>query len=206
MRMPFPSTDAPSDERHLLPHTGEEIEGQLSAIMLDTIRQWCRYLLSKRSEVAQMDYKDAYMAKVIMDIHRKRTGKRLVRVPLARLDPIHRIDRDSALRTMRERAEALRAHRDRLLAAKLLDIETLQSIIPSVSQIKVVRDSERWLAFEGNGRLYAMREIFTADDGMQVEVEEYVFDDPRSIQRRLHRVRKLNRLRTLPDSSTDQLP
>lgn len=174
--------------------------------MPDTIRQWSHYLLSKRSEVAQMDYKDAYMAKVVMDIHRKRGSKRLMRVPLAQLEPIHRIDRDSALRAMRERAEALRAHRDRLLTAKLLDIETLQAIIPSVSQIKVVQDGGRWLAFEGNGRLYAMREVFTADDGMQVEVEEYVFDDPRSIHRRLHRIRKLNRLRTLPDSSPDQLP
>jgi hypothetical protein len=162
--------------------------------MLDTIRQWWHYLLNKRSEVAQMDYKDAYMAKVIMDIHRKRSGKRLMRVPLARLEPIHRIDRESALRSARERAEALRAHRDALLASKFLDSGALQAIIPSVSQIKVVRDGDRWLAFEGNGRLYAMREIFTADDGMQVEVEEYVFDDPRSLQRRLRRVRKLNRL------------
>ncbi len=174
--------------------------------MLDTIRQWWHYLLSKRSEVAQMDYKDAYMAKAVMDIHRKRTGKRLVQVPLALLDPIHRIDRDSALRSARERSESLRAHRDTLLATKLLDSEALQAIIPSVSQIKVVRDGERWLAFEGNGRLYAMREVFTADDGMRVEVEEYVFDDPSSIQRRLRRVRKLNRLRTLPESSPDPLP
>lgn len=165
--------------------------------MLDTIRQWWHYLLSKRSEVAQMDYKDAYMAKVVMDIHRKRTGKRLAQVPLARLDPIHRIDRDSALRSARKRADALRTHRDALLSTKLLDSEALQAIIPSVSQIKVVRDGERWLAFEGNGRLYAMHEVFRADDGMRVEVEEYLFDDPRSIQRRLRRVRRLNRLPTV---------
>jgi hypothetical protein len=162
--------------------------------MIRTIRQWWRYLLSKRSEVAQMDYKDAYMAKVIMDIHRKRSGKRLTRVPLTQLQPIHRIDRESALRTTRERAEALSTHRDALLSAKLLDSDALQSIVPSVSQIKVVRDGERWLAFEGNGRLYAMHQVFGAEDGMRVEVEEYLFDDPRSLQRRLRRVRKLNRL------------
>ncbi|MES2669489.1 MAG: hypothetical protein V4673_03595 [Pseudomonadota bacterium] len=134
------------------------------------------------------------MAKVVMDIHRKRTGKTMVRVPLAQLEPIHRIDRESALRSARERADALRIHRDTLLATKLLDSEALQTIIPSVSQIKVVRDGDRWLAFEGNGRLYAMREVFDAGDGMQVEVEEYLFEDPRSLQRRLRRVRKLNRL------------
>ena len=162
--------------------------------MIHTIRTWWHYLLGKRGELAHMDYKDAYMAKVVMDIHRKRTGKTLMRVPLAQLEPIHRIDRESALRSARERADALRTHRDALLTTKLLDSEALQTIMPSVSQIKVVRDGDRWLAFEGNGRLYAMREVFDASDGMQVEVEEYLFDDPRSLQRRLRRVRKLNRL------------
>ncbi len=162
--------------------------------MIHTIRTWWQYLLGKRGELAHMDHKDAYMAKVVMDIHRKRTGKTLVQVPLAQLEPIHRIDRESALRSARERADALRAHRDALLATRLLDSQALQAIIPSVSQIKVVRDGDRWLAFEGNGRLYAMREVFSVDDGMQVEVEEYLFADPRSLQRRLRRVRKLNRL------------
>jgi hypothetical protein len=162
--------------------------------MIETIRQWWRYLLSKRSEVAQMDYKDAYMAKVVLDIHRKRREKRLTEVPLAQLAPIHRIDRESALRTTHERAEALRAHREALRTAGVLDSDTLQAIIPSVSAIKVVRDGERWLAFEGNGRLYAMREVFAPEDGMRVEVEEYLFDDARSVRRRLNRVRRLNRL------------
>jgi hypothetical protein len=162
--------------------------------MIETLRKWWYYLHSKRSEVTQMDYKDAYMAKVVLDIHRKRRDKRVTQVPLAQLEPIHRIDRESALRTTQERADALRQHRDALLATKHLDGAALQAIIPSVSHIKVVRDGERWLAFEGNGRLYAMREVFAAEDAMQVEVEEYLFDDPRPIQRRLQRVRRLNRL------------
>jgi hypothetical protein len=163
-------------------------------MMRATLSKWWHYLLGKRSEVAHLDYKDAYMAKVVLDIHRKRRDKRIVQVPLAQLDPIHRIDRENALRTTRERADALRAHREALLATKLLDGGALQAIIPSVSQIKVVGDGKRWLAFEGNGRLYAMREVFAAEDGMQVEVEEYLFDDARSIRRRLQRVRRLNKL------------
>lgn len=162
--------------------------------MRATLSRWWHYLLGKRSEVAQMDYKDAYMAKVVLDIHRKRRDKRMTRVPLAQLEPIHRIDRENALRATRERVDALRPHREALLATKLLDGETLQAIVPSVSSIKVVQDGERWLAFEGNGRLYALRDVFAPEDGMQVEVEEYVFDDARSIRRRLNRVRALNRL------------
>lgn len=161
--------------------------------MLASFRTWLHYLLGKRSEMAQLDYKDAYMAKVVLDIHRKRRDKRIVLVPLAKLAPIHRIDRENALAATRARAEALRAHRDALLATRTLDGAALQAIIPSVSAIKVVADGDRWLAFEGNGRLYAMHEVF-ADDDMQVEVEEYRFDDDRSLRRRLNRVRRLNRL------------
>ena len=51
--------------------------------MFAALGQWLRYLLGKRSEVAQMDYKDAYMGKVVLDIHRKRRDKRIVLVPLA---------------------------------------------------------------------------------------------------------------------------
>ena len=71
--------------------------------MREILSTWWHYLHGKRSEVAQMDYKDAYMAKVVMDIHRKRSGKRLIQVPLAQLEPIHRIDRENALRATRER-------------------------------------------------------------------------------------------------------
>ncbi len=39
-----------------------------------------------------------------------------------------------------------------------------------------------------------MREVFAPEDGMLVEVEEYVFADARSIRNRLQRVRRLNRL------------
>ncbi|MGN6151481.1 MAG: hypothetical protein ACTHOH_05655 [Lysobacteraceae bacterium] len=162
--------------------------------MFATLRTWLRYLLGKRSEVAHMDYKDAYMAKVVLDIHRKRRDKRIVLVPLAKLAPIHRIDRETALAATRARTEALRAHRDALLTTRTLDGAALQAIIPSVSAIKVVADGDRWLAFEGNGRLYAMRDAFADGDGMQVEVEEYRFADDRSIRRRLNRVRRLNRL------------
>ncbi|WP_408952827.1 hypothetical protein [Lysobacter sp. Hz 25] len=161
---------------------------------MSALRRWWLYLMGKRSEVAALDYKDAYMAKVVMDIHRLRSGKAQAMVPLRALQPIHRIDRESALQATHARAQALRGRREELLARGQLDLATLNEIIPSVSQIKVVRDGERWLAFEGNGRLYAMREALGEDSGLTVEVEEYRFDRPHKILRRLRRVRRLNTL------------
>ncbi|MGH8081746.1 MAG: hypothetical protein ACREP7_14320 [Lysobacter sp.] len=161
---------------------------------MSRLRQWWLYLLSKRSEVAALDYKDAYMGKVIMDIHRLRGDKAQAMAPLHALHPIHRIDRESAMRATRARAQTLSARREELLARGRLDLAALNEVIPSVSQIKVVRDGERWLAFEGNGRLYAMREAFGEDCAVLVEVEEYRFARPHKIVRRLRRIRRLNDL------------
>src|SRR5262245_2724122 len=136
------------------------------------LKQWWNYLLGKRSELSALNHTDAYMAKVVMDIHRLRSDKRQAMVPLDRLEPIHRIDRESALASVRARARALAARREELQARGQLDLAVLSEIIPSVSQIKVVRDGERWLAFEGNGRLFAMREVFATGQPMLVEVEE----------------------------------
>ncbi|MGO1071802.1 hypothetical protein [Lysobacter sp. CA199] len=158
------------------------------------LSRWWAYLLSKRSEVAALDYKDAYMGKVIVDIHRLRSDKAQAMAPLRAVHPIHRIDRESALQATRARAQALIARREELLAYGRLDLAALNEIIPSVSQIKVVREGERWLAFEGNGRLYAMREAFGEDCDLLVEVEEYRFAKPHKILRRLRRIRRLNML------------
>ena len=89
---------------------------------MSRLRQWWLYLLSKRSEVAALDYKDAYMAKVIMDIHRLRSDKAQAMVPLHALHPIHRIDRESAQQATRARAQALAARREELLAHGRLDL------------------------------------------------------------------------------------
>ncbi|GAB3377985.1 hypothetical protein [Lysobacter fragariae] len=160
----------------------------------DRLAQWWRYLAGKRSELAALDHKDAYMAKVVLDIHRLRSHKQQAMVPLSALQPIHRIDREAARAQTHARARALSARRGELLALGRLDLATLGEIIPSVSQIKVVRDGDCWLAYEGNGRLYAMHEAFGGDATLLVEVEEYHFPSPRKVIRRLRRVRRLNGL------------
>lgn len=159
------------------------------------LRKLGRYLLGKRSEVEDLDLKDIVMAKTILDIHRKRTRKDLVDVPLFALHPIHVLDRENAMEATRQRIEALRPHRDELVRRGRLTCELLARHLPSVSWIKVVEENaESYLAFEGNGRIAALQEVFDPDDGLKVEVELYRFRDPRKIIRRLNRVRRMNGL------------
>ncbi|MCP3978619.1 MAG: hypothetical protein GY716_04695 [bacterium] len=144
----------------------------------------------------QLSNRDALLAKVVVDIHRHREDKVTATVPLFSLHQVHPIDRGTALAKLNDRVDALRASRDELREARVLDTETLIRHIPSISAIKVVEaaDDETYIAFEGNGRLVAMQEVFDEADGIEVEVEIYRFARPDKILRRLRRVQRANRL------------
>lgn len=159
------------------------------------VRKLVHYLLGKRSELEALDLSDVVMAKAILDIHRKKIRKDVVRVPLFSLHQIHTLDRDNAIAATRRRIEVLQAHRQELLLARALTFDVLGRVLPSVSWIKVVEaEPDVYLAFEGNGRIEALQAVFGPDDGIVVEVEAYRFRSPRKIVRRLDRVRRLNGL------------
>ena len=134
---------------------------------------------------------DVVMAKAILDIHRTRTHKEVVAVPLFSLRQIHTLERENAIAATRRRIEALQEHKKELQAAGTLTCDVLARVLPSVSWIKVVREGDgSYLAFEGNGRIEAMQAVFSLEDDLRVEVEEYRFRNPRKIIRRLNRVRE----------------
>ena len=161
--------------------------------MLESIRNFFNYLLGKRSEVAEMGVNDVYMAKVILDIHRKRTHKTREMVPLHSLHPIHPLDREETKIATAKRAETLRANKTNILAEKQMTFDRLNEYLPSISWIKVVQDTpESYLAYEGNGRLGALHEVFTREDNIAIEVELYHFRNPKKIVRRLNRLRRMN--------------
>ena len=163
--------------------------------MIRSLRSFGAYLVGKTDEVKDLDLKDLLMAKVILDIHRKRVRKEFVFVPLCHLKPIHALDRPNAIRATKARAEILVRQRDRLRAGGRLSCNDLAEILPSVSWIKTVRENDRsYLTYEGNGRLAALSEVFGPHAGLEVEVELYHFRNSRKIVRRLNRLRRLNNL------------
>ena len=162
---------------------------------METIQKFIDYILGKRTEVSDLEVKDAVLAKTVLDIHRKRTHKEIVQVPLYALQQVHELDRDNTQESISERAKTLEAHKERILDAGGLTQQLLNEFLPSVSAIKVVQENENsYIAYEGNGRLAAMQRVFSRSDGLFVEVEQYHFRNPTKIVRRLNRVRKLNGL------------
>jgi hypothetical protein len=159
------------------------------------MRRFLSYLAGKKSEVQELDLKDVVLAKTILDVHRKRTHKEMISVPLFSIRQIHVLDRKNALEATQQRLKTLRDRKEELLAAGKITCDELARFMPSVSWIKVVQDrTGGYLVFEGNGRIAALQEVFTPSNGLEVEVEQYYFRNTRKIVRRLNRVRRLNGL------------
>lgn len=151
--------------------------------------------MEKKSEVKDLETKDALLAKVVLDIHRKKTHSSFILVPLFHLKQIHAIDRESAIANTEKRRNKLQKAKDHLLQEKTISREILAKYLPSVSWIKVVKQSDKsFISYEGNGRLAALQKVFDPSDGIHVEVEEYYFKNPQKILRRMERVRKYNGL------------
>jgi len=165
-------------------------------MILKKIKKVLLYFLKKTPELLELDEKDLLLAKVVLDIHRKRTHSNFVIVPLYALHQIHPIDnRKTSLEQTEERARIIAQHKTALLAEKRLTRETLVKYLPPVSGIKVVRESAgNFISFEGNGRLVALQKVFTPQDDIEVEVEEYYFKNTKKILRRMNRVRRRHEL------------
>ena len=160
------------------------------------MRNFFKYLINKRTELADLEAKDALLAKVILDIHRKRSHSSFVTVGLFSVKPIHAIDHDNAIQDTEKRIQALQRKKNLLLEKKILTKDLLAEVLPSISAIKVVKQSENnYIAYEGNGRLAALHKTFSESDGIMIEVEEYHFRNTTKILRRMDRVRRLNGLR-----------
>lgn len=94
-----------------------------------------------------------------------------------------------------QRTEALLNIIDLIFQKGCITREILAEHMPSISWIKVVKENDSsYIAYEGNGRILAMKNAFTSSDTIPVEVEEYHFKNPRKIIRRMNRVRRLNGL------------
>jgi len=159
------------------------------------IRKLFDYLLGKTTEIGDLNVKDVLLAKVILDIHRKKTHSEFRMIPLSSIKRIHAIDRENSLESTRKRTESILKIKDLIFLNRCITRQILAEYLPSISWIKVVKENDcSFIAYEGNGRLMAMQNVFLPSDDIMVEVEEYHFKNSKNIIRRMNRVRRLNGL------------
>jgi hypothetical protein len=163
--------------------------------MFNKIRKFIPYLFGKKSELKDLESKDVLLAKIVLDIHRKRTHSTNIQVPLFNIKQIHAIDRENAIDATEKRIQIITNVKEELLQQKIITKDLLNKVLPSVSGIKVVKETDQsYIAYEGNGRLVALQKVFKPTDGISIEVEEYHFKNSKKILRRIQKVRKLNKL------------
>jgi hypothetical protein len=161
--------------------------------VFENLKKLYRYLLNKRSELENLNVNDILLAKLVLDIHRKKITNTFQKVPLYSIEPIHPINRENSLAATLKRAEAVRSMRDEIILSKCVDREVLGTYLPSISWIKVIDcQNGNFVSFEGNGRLEALKKVFNKGDGITVEVEVYTIKNVVKIQRRIDRVRRHN--------------
>ena len=157
--------------------------------------RWWRYLWGKRDEVAALDWKDAELARIVLRIHRHRRGVDWRFVPIRDIAPIHPINRPTALAAAEERAARIRPLADALRDERCIGRDRLLAVLPSVSAIKLVETSPgRYVSFEGNGRLAALRSVFADDADLCVECECYDIAHAGRLLRRIARLQRAHGL------------
>jgi hypothetical protein len=155
-----------------------------------------RYLCGKRYELRHLDANDlwAYFTVGSLYWHTERTECRLV--PLNSIKSLHPIVRSTAVDLLEDRTKSLTAHRRDIIATGRVDRALQDACMPSVSPINVVAENpSNYIAFEGNGRLEAIRRVVAGIPGIPevlVEVVAYYPANHESCVGRLRHLRTRN--------------
>lgn len=158
------------------------------------IKQILNWLFAKRSEVLQMNYKDALLAHIIVEIVQSNKKHQFEYCDLYKLDLVHPVDnRENTIQATKERANKLKPHKAKLLKKNKLSKEDLARYLPSATYARAVPTKRgRYITFEGNGRVAALKQVFAPEDKIQIELEIFYPKHPRRVQRRINKLRALH--------------
>ena len=120
--------------------------------MRSEIRKFISYLLGKRSEIQDLDVNDIMLAKVILDIHRKRIAKEFVLVPLFSVKLIHPLDRENSMQVTERRAMIISEHRKELIATGIIDRAALAELRSEEQEVFLLRQNGD-LTYEEIGKM-----------------------------------------------------
>jgi len=152
-----------------------------------------RYLRGKRYELQFLDANDLWMYFTVTSLywHTEQTECRLV--PLDTIKSLHPIMRSTAVDLLKYRTKSLTAHRRDIIETGRVDRVLQDACMPSVSPINVVaEDPSSYIAFEGNGRLEAIRQVVAGIPGVLVEVVVYHPTNHESCVGRMRHLRTRN--------------
>jgi hypothetical protein len=159
--------------------------------MLYRVKRAINWLLQKAPELKHLSVADALLAKVVMDIQRESKEKKTISVALISVYQIHPINRETALKKIEDRMQKIAANKEAIIKNNNhISNDILIQTMPSVTPIRVVTYKEGYIAFEGNGRVVALKKAFP-DTPFTLEVEHYILDKDSRIYTDLDKLQKL---------------
>ena len=120
--------------------------------------------------------------RIAFAVHRRVIDRRRVRLPLFSLQALHPIHRRAARAKAARRIRTCAAFRRELLGHGLITAEFLARCLPSRTPVTIVVLGIRQpFVLDGNGRLHALRSVFTPQDGMSIEVNAWTVHQPAKV-------------------------
>jgi hypothetical protein len=138
-----------------------------------------KYLTQKISEIKHLDASNLYAMQLRLLLVTANTGKVVEEIPLSKLKAIHPIDRGASLEKTVARASKIKKYIEQNGLPKVFNTDIQEETIKSRLLMRAVKTDEgEFIIFDGNGRLFALREYFNNHnlEDMPIEVEIYNID------------------------------
>lgn len=152
--------------------------------MLTKASDFLDWALQKTPEITQLDITDLVMGKIVTDINRLKVDTSCIVVDLSDLKAIHMVeDRETSREKTRVRALAARKSlaaiqsNGMVLSEALIASHANLKPFESITGIQVISlgPGQGYVTFEGNGRAWALKQAFSHDVGIKVEVRLFEF-------------------------------
>ena len=138
-----------------------------------------KYLTQKFSEIQHLDRSNLVAMLLRYRLVAQNKGKEVIDIPLSKLKAIHPIDRGASLEKTKARAANLSDYVSEHGIPKVITTDIQEETIKSRMLMRAVQtDTGEYIIFDGNGRLFALREFAEASSNQDIpiSIELYKID------------------------------
>ncbi|OUR96213.1 hypothetical protein A9Q84_07595 [Halobacteriovorax marinus] len=135
-----------------------------------------KYLTQKLSEIEHLDSSNITALLLRYNLVMRNDGKEVIKVPLSKLKSIHPVDRGASIAKTKARSDNIKDFIAKNGVPEAFTTDIQEITIKSRMLMRAVKTDEgNYIIFDGNGRLYALRDYFQSNDlsEMPIEIELY---------------------------------
>jgi len=136
-----------------------------------------KYLTQKFSEIKHIDKSNLVAILLRYRLVTQNNGKRVVDIPLSKLKAIHPINRGASLEKTKARAASLAQYTSKEGIPDVITTDIQEATIKSRMLMRAVKtDDGNYIVFDGNGRLFALREFAEQEKLANIPISIELYD------------------------------